>query len=189
MSMKENDIGFLLAKRLRTERERRGWSLGVLAAHSGVSKTMIAKIERGEASPTAMLLGRLSGAFELTLSTLLALAEGGASRLMKASDQPTWIDPHSGYVRRQIAPRCEIPLDLVEVNLPAGAEVLFPASSYTFIRQMIWVLEGHLTFHEGDLRREMEAGDCLALGPPADCVFHNTGSAPCRYLVIVLRQS
>ena len=49
-----------LAQRLRDEREQRGWSLGDLAERSGVSKAMLSKIERSEASPTAALLGRLS---------------------------------------------------------------------------------------------------------------------------------
>ena len=51
-----------LARRLRLEREARGWSLAELAARSGVSKAMISKIERDEVSPTAALLGRTSGA-------------------------------------------------------------------------------------------------------------------------------
>ena len=52
-----------LGARLRLEREARGWSLSDLAARSGVSRAMINKVERGESSPTAALLGRLSGAF------------------------------------------------------------------------------------------------------------------------------
>src|SRR6266478_9007342 len=67
-----SDLTLAIARRLRAEREARGWTIADLAALSGVSKAMISKIERAEASPTAMLLGRLSGAFGLTLSRLLA---------------------------------------------------------------------------------------------------------------------
>src|SRR5207245_1853191 len=139
-----------IARRLRQEREGRGWSLAELAARSGVSKAMISKIERGEASPTATLLGRLSGAFGLTLSTLLARAEHSGSRLLRAADQPQWQDPASGYVRRQVSPRSDLPIELIRVELPAGASVTFPASSYTFIRQLLWVLRGKLAFTEGE---------------------------------------
>src|SRR5256885_9987703 len=90
MSTIVNDPTESLATRIALEREARGWSLGDLAARSGVSKAMISKIERGEASPTATLLGRLSGAFGLTLSTLLARAEDAGGRLMRASRQPSW---------------------------------------------------------------------------------------------------
>ena len=44
------DTDAALAARLRRERESRGWSLADLAARSGVSRAMVSKIERGEAS-------------------------------------------------------------------------------------------------------------------------------------------
>jgi transcriptional regulator with XRE-family HTH domain len=189
MSTIEDATTDAVARRIRLEREARGWSLGDLAERSGVSKTMISKVERGEASPTAALLGRLSGAFGLTLSVLLARAEGGASRLARAAEQPLWSDPATGYLRRQVSPASDIPLELIEVELPAGAEVPFPAASYAFIRQMVWVIDGRLTFVEGATTHELGAGDCLALGPPADCLFRNGGRKACRYLVAVLRQA
>ncbi|WP_407942674.1 helix-turn-helix domain-containing protein [Methylobacterium ajmalii] len=178
-----------LARRLRLEREARGWSLGDLAARSGVSKAMISKVERAEASPTAVLLGRLSGAFGLTLSTLLARAEGETGQLRRAASQPVWVDPATGYRRRQLSPLMgEHPLDLTEVELPAGAEIAYPGASYAFLRQMIWMLDGTLTFREGEAVHVLAAGDCLALGAPAECVFANRSDRPCRYLVAVARQ-
>lgn len=193
MTMPAPDPTDGLARRLRLEREARGWSLGELAARSGVSKAMISKVERAEASPTAVLLGRLSGAFGLTLSTLLARAEGETGQLARAAAQPVWIDPATGYRRRQVSPQvsplvAEHPLDLTEVELPAGAEVAYPAASYAFLRQMIWMLDGTLTFREGDTTHVLEPGDCLALGAPVDCTFANRSSRPCRYLVAVVRQ-
>jgi transcriptional regulator with XRE-family HTH domain len=189
MSIIADDPGDAIARRVRQEREIRGWSLAELGERSGGSKAMISKVERGEASPTAALLGRLSGAFGLTLSVLLARAEAGGSRLQRAAEQPRWTDPGTGYVRRQVSPLSDIPLELTEVELPAGAEVAFPAASYAFISQMIWVLHGRLSFSEGEVTHELDAGDCLALGPPADCAFRNRGRDACRYLVAVLRQA
>jgi len=90
-----------LATRIRLEREQRGWSLADLAERSGVSRAMINKVERGESSPTAALLGRLSGALGLTMSTLLARAEAaGGGRLVRKADQPLWQDPATGYLCR-----------------------------------------------------------------------------------------
>src|ERR1700759_4558369 len=91
-----------LAPRIRLEREARGWSLADLAERSGVAKASISKIERGEMSPSAVLLLRLATAFDLTLAGLLLRAEGDKSRLSRAADQPVWRDPATGYVRKQI---------------------------------------------------------------------------------------
>jgi transcriptional regulator with XRE-family HTH domain len=191
MSTIVDDLDSRLGARIKVERERRGWSLTDLAERSGVSRAMINKVERGEASPTASLLGRLSGAFGLTLSTLLARTESArAGRLVRAEDQLRWTDPATGYVRRQVAPvpGSDLPLDLVQVELPTGASVSFPAAAYAFARQLVWVLSGTLTFIEGDVTHTLAAGDCLELGPPCDCTFRNDRSRPCRYAVVILRQ-
>jgi transcriptional regulator with XRE-family HTH domain len=189
MSTKLDSLDQRIGARIRIEREARGWSLSDLAEKSGVSRAMIHKIERGDSSPTAMLLARLSGAFSLSMSTLMARAEMQEGRLLRRKDQPVWTDPQSGYVRRHVSPRSDLPLDLVHVELPPGAEIPMPASAYAFLRQLIWVLSGSLVFLEGSARHEMEEGDCLELGPPRDCVFKNESAAPCTYAVVVLSNS
>ena len=187
MSTIVNDPTPRLAARIRRERKARGWSLGELAEQSSVSKAMISKIERGEASPTAALLGRLSGAFGLTLSTLLARAEEQSGRLVRTAEQPQWRDPATRYLRRQVSP-AGFPIELIRVELPANASVSFPASAYAFIRQLIWVLDGRLMFMEGTATHELGPGDCLELGLPNDCTFRNNGRRACVYLVAILRQ-
>jgi transcriptional regulator with XRE-family HTH domain/quercetin dioxygenase-like cupin family protein len=68
-------------ERLRAERHARGWPIERLASASGVSRAMISKIERGESSPTAVVLGKLSAALELSVSELLGPREPGAGSL------------------------------------------------------------------------------------------------------------
>jgi transcriptional regulator with XRE-family HTH domain len=177
-----------LAARVLAEREQRGWSVAELAAKSGVSRAMISKIERGEASPTASLLVKIAAAFGLPLSLLLARAEGEASRLSRADEQQRWQDPESGYRRRAVSPPSDGLLQLTEVELPPGARLSFPAEAYTFIHQQIWILDGTLTFHEGTTIHRLGPGDCLSLGPPTEHTFETQTRRPCRYLVIVVRR-
>ena len=185
---KRRDPTPLIAARLRAERSRRGWSLDELAARADVSKAMLSKLERGESSPTAMLLGRICGAYGVTMSALVALPGDGGGRLVRHAEQPVWRDPQSHYVRRQVAPLSDLSLQLVEVELPAGAEAAFPASAYAFIRQLVWVLSGRLEFVEGETVHQLGRGDCLELGAPVDCVFRNRGRSACRYLVALTRR-
>ncbi|MGO4330292.1 helix-turn-helix domain-containing protein [Cupriavidus sp. 2TAF22] len=177
-----------ISARIRTERESRGWSLSDLADRSGVSKAMISKIERGEASPTATVLGRLSGAFGLQLSMLLALAEQAGERLSRHDDQAVWQDPETGYTRRAVSPRNGGMLELLEVMLPAGTRVSYPPAAFTFQHQQIWMREGTLVFEEGDLVHTLNAGDCLQLGPPVACTFFNPGDTPCVYAIALVRR-
>jgi transcriptional regulator with XRE-family HTH domain len=153
-----------------------------------VSRAMISRIERGDAKPTASLLGRLSAAFGLPLSLLLARIEEVPSRVSRAALQSWWTDPETRYRRRAISPPSDGLLQLTEVELPPAARVMFPAAAYTFIHQQMWVLDGHLTFREGPETHTLEAGDCLTLGQPMECRFENATRKTCRYLVAVVRR-
>jgi transcriptional regulator with XRE-family HTH domain len=176
-----------LAHRLRLERDGRGWSLAELADRSGVSKAMISKIERAEASPTAVVLVRLAGAFDLTLAGLLLRTEGDGKRLSRTGEQPVWRDPETGYVRKQVFSRPDHPVEIVEVELPARQQVTLPASSYTHIRQLVWVRRGSLVITEMGERHVLGEGDCLGFGPPADTTLANETNAPCAYVVALAR--
>ncbi|MEU6553276.1 XRE family transcriptional regulator [Streptomyces sp. NPDC046915] len=181
-----------IAARVRTERERRRWTLAQLADASGVSQAMISRIERGESSPTAVVLGKLSAAFQLSVASLLALAEGtqqdteATAGVRRRADAAEWRDPDTGYRRRQIAGP-EFPAEIAEIHLPAGARVPYPAAAFAFIRQIVWVLDGRLTFHDGDTVHQLDAGDTIELGEPAPRVFVNATDAECRYAVILTR--
>lgn len=188
LSSKEDDLNVRIGLKVKFERERRGWSLTDLAENSGVSRAMIHKIERGESSPTATLLARLSGAFDMSMSQLLAETEARTGMLVRYEDQAVWQDPETGYIRRHASPG-QIPVDLVSIELPANTAVPMPAISYLSRRQLIWVIEGKLTFIEGSTTFEMSPGDCLELGDPADCIFKNDTGDLCRYAVIVLKPS
>ncbi|MEK6310593.1 MULTISPECIES: helix-turn-helix domain-containing protein [Curtobacterium] len=185
-----------LGDRLRRLRTERGWSLTELAEESGVSRAMINRVERGVSSPTATILGRLSGAFGLTVSQLLD--EGLEHEVPRASDPDeargvqrgatadSWTDPDTGYRRRPVS-SADFPADVTEVRLPAGREVAYPASAYAFLRHCIWVLDGTLELVVGDAVTRLGAGDRIELGEPADVVYRNAGDDPVRYVVVVVR--
>jgi transcriptional regulator with XRE-family HTH domain len=183
------DTEAVLASNLRLEREGRGWTLAELAARSGVSRAMLSKIERGEASPTAALLGRMSAAFGLTMSQLFARIEdepGG--QVARADQQPVWRDPATGFLRRLLSPPGWGPLELVWGEMPPAAEISYPAASRSFIAdQQLVVISGKLTIVLGVASHVLEAGDCLRFGPPKEVTFRNPGAAVCRYVIALLR--
>ncbi len=189
MDIKIDETGRRLAARIRLERDARGWSLADLAARAGVSKATVSKIEREEVSPTAVILVRIASAFELTLAGLLLRAEGSSAteRISRRADQPVWRDPATGYLRRQVLARPDHPVEVVTVELPAGASVTLPASSYAHIRQAVWQQAGELVIVEDGVRFGLAAGDCLPFGPPADVTFLNESALPCTYAVVLAR--
>ena len=149
---------------------------------------MISLVERGESSPTAAVLDRLSAGLGVTLASLFADREtDDASPVSRRADQPTWRDPETGYLRRNLSPPCfPSPLELVEVVLPAGARVALDsaASARTVgVAQQVYVLEGRIHLTLGEATHRLDAGDCLAMRLGGPIVFHNPTGEATRYVV------
>ncbi|MFY7950083.1 MAG: helix-turn-helix domain-containing protein [Gemmatimonas sp.] len=180
------DLDRRLGARIKGLRQSRGLTLDQLAARSGVSRAMISRVERGESSPTAALLDRLCAGLGVLLSTLFRdEAQGGP--LARRGEQPVWTDPDSGYVRRSVSPAgTGSRLEIVEVEMPAGARVLLDAPRGGFrLDQQLWLLEGELSLSVGGREHRLAAGDCLAMLLDGPIAFHNPGEVPARYAVVL----
>lgn len=182
------DINTRIAQRLRELRDARGYSLDALAERSGVSRSNISLIERGQSSPTAAVLDKLATGLGVALASLF---EGGAADapeplpVSRHAGQAVWTDPASGYVRRHLSPPVPSPLQLVEVVFPAGQRVaLDSAVRDADIHQQVWVIEGCMQITLGDdAPWRLDAGDCLAMQLNRPIVFHNPTRKAARYLV------
>ena len=189
----EADVNVRVARRVRDLRARRGLSLGALAARSGVSRSMISLVERGEASPTAVVLEKLAVGLDVTLASLFEVPVDAAPAgpLARAADQPAWRDPASGYLRRNVSPVGHpTPVQIVDVEFPAGGRVAYEAGGReTLVQQQVWVLAGEVEVTVGADTHRLGAGDCLAHDLDRPVMFHNPGDVPARYAVVLHGQA
>jgi transcriptional regulator with XRE-family HTH domain len=181
------DIDQRIAARVKAARSALGLTLDQLAERSAVSRAMISKVERGEASATAALLGRLANALGLTLSDFFREAEPGQGPLVRAADQPVWRDPATGYLRRNVT-NAGAGIDVVDVTLPSGASVTYDNTVAPYAAdQVVWVLEGRLRMALGDDITDLADGDSLAMRLDRPTRFQNISDRPVRYAVAVRR--
>ena len=185
------DINHLIAQRLRELRDARGLTLALLAERSGVSKSTISLIERGESSATATVLDKLSAALGVTVASLFEKPSDDApSPVSRVEDQPVWTDPASGYVRRNLSPAIYSPIQLVEVSFPAGQRVAYETSARDVdVHQQVWIIEGTMEVGVGGTSWTLNAGDCLAMRLDQPIAYHNPTGKPARYLVSLVSQA
>jgi transcriptional regulator with XRE-family HTH domain len=185
------DINQLIAHRVRELRDAQGLSLALLAERSGVSKSNISLIERGESSATATVLDKLSAALGVTVASLFEQSAGDApSPVSRVQDQPVWTDPGSGYVRRNLSPAIYSPIQLVEVSFPAGQRVAYETSARDVdVHQQVWIIEGTMDVTVGETTWSLAAGDCLAMRLDQPIAYHNPADKPARYLVSLVTQA
>ncbi len=174
-----------IGTRLKALRLGASLTIDGLAAASGVSRAMISRIERGEASPTAALLARLANALGTTLSQFFGdgLEQGP---LVRATSRPVWRDPATGYLRRAVTPE-SFPADIVDVTLPPGVAVTYDNAVPLAIEQVVWVLDGHLELTFGDEVHGLGAGDCLQMRLDRPITFRNATAMETRYAVVLAR--
>ncbi|MBN3791111.1 XRE family transcriptional regulator [Burkholderia sp. Ac-20353] len=183
----DTDVNERIARRVRELRAMRGHTLDALAARCGVSRSMISLIERGAASPTAVVLDKLAAGLGVTLASLFDGEREGvcALPLVRRAQQSHWRDPESGYVRRNLSPPgWPSPIQLVEVNFPPGARVAYETGGReAAMHQQVWVIDGRVDVTLGDQRHELREGDCLAMRLDRPLIFSNPASRPARYVV------
>jgi transcriptional regulator with XRE-family HTH domain len=185
------DINDRIARRVRELRSLRGYSLDALAASSGVSRSNISLIERGQSSPTATVLDKLATGLGVTMASLFEDAQAPAaapSPVARVAEQPVWTDPASGYVRRNVSPALRSPLQLVDVLFPAGQRVAYDtAARDAEVHQQVWMIDGTMEItvgaRDGGTVWRLETGDCLAMRLDQPIVYRNPTRKPARYLV------
>jgi transcriptional regulator with XRE-family HTH domain len=186
-----SDLNQRIAGRVRALRSTRRLSLEALAARSGVSRSMISLVERGESSPTAVVLEKLARGLGTTLASLFdapaPAARSQAGPLARRAQQPEWQDPASGYVRRNVSPPGEPqPMRIVEVRFPPRARVAFENGAQDLrVCQQVWVLAGAIDVTHGKTRHRLREGDCLAMELDRPTLFHNPTRKPARYAVVI----
>lgn len=180
-------VGARIAARVLALRTERGLTLAALAERSGVSRSMLSLIERGEASPTAVVLDRVASALDVALAVLFDAPERSPDPVSRGRERATWRDPDSAYERRAVTPPgVAAPFRIVDVRLPAGATVAYETGGPPHApHQQVWVQEGRIEVTVGGHRYDLHADDCLAMRLDAPVRFRNPGRRAARYVVVV----
>jgi transcriptional regulator with XRE-family HTH domain len=181
------DINSRIARRVGQLRKQAGMTLDQLAAKCEVSRSMLSLVERGESSPTAVVLEKIATGLGIALAGLFDDASAPASPLSRRADRTTWRDPQSGYLRRNISPaNYPAPVQIVEVILPAGARVAYESGAREVgLHQQLWIQEGSIEVTVGNVTHRLTKDDCLAMLLDEPITFRNRTRKAARYIVVL----
>ncbi len=111
-----------LCRRLRQLRAGRGWSLDALATASGVSRSMLSQVERGQANPTLAVTFRIARAFGMSVGELVE-APGATTQVevIRAKDRSYHYRSDRHCRIRTLSPlNLEKDVEFYEVQLKEG---------------------------------------------------------------------
>ncbi|MDV8151286.1 XRE family transcriptional regulator [Acinetobacter pittii] len=186
------DINIRIAQQVRELRLARGYTLDVLATRCQVSRSAISLIERGEASPTAVVLEKLANGLGVPLTQLFDIPQNNQSPqpMVRRTQQSEWKDPETGYIRRQVSPpNWKSPFQIVEIEFPPQSRITYEISETSkVVQQQLWVVEGEIDIQLGDSSYALSTGDCLAMQLNQPVIYSNNSSHVARYILVVSNQ-
>ncbi|MEX0284995.1 MAG: helix-turn-helix domain-containing protein [Paracoccaceae bacterium] len=160
--MSDTDDAILnkLPGRLKAARREQGLSLDAVAKLSGVSRSMVSQIERGESSPTIATLWNLTRALQVDFAGLLDTGPGGDSiELVRAAEVPAIENRDAGVTIRILSPPEEAGrYELYDLDFAAlGALDSQPHRSGA--RELLTVISGMLEVRSGTATQRLGTGD------------------------------
>ena len=176
----------ILAEEVRRHRKLRDLSLEGLSALSGVSRSMISRVERGETVPSTGTLSRLAEALGTTFSQLMAHPDEQEIIVIPAARQPLLADEDTGYTRRCISPVLPTRgIDWVLNTLPPGSSTGEFVPHRRGVEEYIYVLRGRLEAAVGGRKVVLETRDALYFQADTTHAFANVGDGACEYFLII----
>ena len=150
-----------LCRRVRDLRKEREWSLDSLAQASGVSRSMLSQIERGQANPTLAVAFRIARAFGLTLVDLVeAPASASSIQIIRADDKAHTYRSDSQCQIRTLSPlNLEKDVEFYELRLRGGGGELRSAPHFEGTREFLAVEKGRVRVESGKDSAELREGD------------------------------
>ncbi len=166
---KNFSISERLAKRIKETRKSKGLSLEATSKLSGVSRSMLSQIERGESSPTIATLWNLTRALQVDFAGLLDEGDTGSpiKEIMRANRTPTIDSQGEGCRIRILSPPDQAGhLEVYEIAFTENGALNSEPHRQGCVEHMT-VLEGELSLVAGDGRAKLSSGDTIRYA--ADC--------------------
>lgn len=177
------DIHVRLAASLKAARKSKGLSLDAVAKLSGVSRSMVSQIERGESSPTVATLWNLTQALQVDFAGLLEGKTAPGIEVIRAEAAPT-IDGRGEGVRIRILSPAEAAgeHEVYDLTFSAGGALESDPHS-PGCREHLTVIEGAVLVGSGEEERRLGTGDTARYF--ADRPHRIVAEGPARAILIV----
>jgi XRE family transcriptional regulator, regulator of sulfur utilization len=178
-----SDIHDRLAASLREARKARGLSLDAVAKLSGVSRSMVSQIERGESSPTVATLWNLTQALQVDFAGLLEGHQAPGIAVMRAEAAPIIAGRGRNLVIRILSSAEDVGAhEVYDLRFAAAGELISDPHS-TGCREQLTVIEGALRVVSGEEEARLGPGDTARYAADRPHQIHAEGAA--RAILIV----
>lgn len=190
--MKDNtEIVSLLGKHLQQIRKEKKLTLEQLAKKSGVSRSMLSQIERGQANPTFGTLWNLSRALGLDMSELVEEFESsgpisGKIDVLLAADTPRITNAQNGCTLSILGPHDQVEqFEWYELQIESGG-ILDSQPHTQGTREHLTILQGAAEVTSGDQTIQLNTGDTGRYKADVPHAIRCVGESTLKALLVVM---
>lgn len=163
----------VVAANVRAIRGEKRLSLEAAAKVTGVSKSMLGQIERGEVNPTISVLDRIAGGYHVPLTQLLAAPEEPL-KVLRSQDVPRERLGDGHAYRSPIAQEPDGGFRMERLELLPGAELEWSRpEDCTVVYATVY--RGNAAVEAAGERAELSRWDTLRLTAFGPCTIRNAG--------------
>lgn len=181
-----SDTYRLFTQHLKEERNRLGLSLQLLSERSGVSKSLISKIERLEIQPSIKTAASIADGLGLSLSDMFRHKESELIILHPAEEQFS-LNHSEQHFRKKVSPI--IPMSDVEIfhdHLNAGA--IIKALRHVDATKFVLAMNGALSIIANEIKYTLNKGDCLYIANDVEHSIHNEQNTQVNFITVLQSQ-
>lgn len=180
------DMNLVIAANLKALRAAKQLSLGEAAERTGVSKSMLGQIERGESSPTISTLWKIATGLQVSFTSLMEQPEPQTQLIREADMQPLTGDEGRFLLYPVIQSCAGRPFEILDLVLAPGAlSASQPHADGT--QEFVLVYEGVLEVRLGTAQTSclVHQGEVLHYHADQCHTYHNPGSTPTRAAMVI----
>lgn len=182
-----SEIHDRLAASLREARKARGLSLEAVAKLSGVSRSMVSQIERGESSPTVATLWNLTQALQVDFAGLLEGRPSPGIQVVRAEAAPVIGGRGRDLVIRILSPAEAVgEHEVYDLSFGSGGALVSDPHS-PGCRESLTVISGQIRVVSGDEESRLGAGDTARY--PADRPHEIHAEAGAARAILIVQDS
>ncbi|WP_433748396.1 helix-turn-helix domain-containing protein [Falsibacillus pallidus] len=178
------DINLIIAKNLKAFRERKKLSLEKVAENTGVSKTMISQIERGESSPTITTIWKIANGLKISFTSLINNPQPDTKVIFK-KDVQTFSEDNGKYRVYPFFPfEDDRRFEVFSVEIDKGG-YLSSESHGEGTEEYLTVYEGEVTVRVDNIEYTVKNGDSIRFRVDKPHSYHNSGDTLTRLSMII----
>lgn len=178
------DINSQVSQNLKRIREERKLSLDKLADLTGVSKSMLGQIERGDSSPTIATVWKIANGIKISFTSLLSVPQPDTAIVHKAEVQPL-VEDNGKYRLYPFFPIEEDqPFEIYTVEIDKGG-YLSAEPHPEGTQEFLTVFSGELTVRVGGDENRVAEGDSIRFRADRPHSYHNSGNGLARISLVI----